>query len=399
MPLDVVLGLQWGDEGKGKLVDLMGSAYRCVARFQGGPNAGHTLYRNGIKHVLHQIPSGIFHDEVICVIGNGVIIDPITFGAETAALDALGIGWRERLWLSDKAHLILPTHRVLDQLSEDAKGAARIGSTLRGIGPAYVDKYAREGLRLSDLLAPDYRARLERGLGKHMERLPAELHPESAPLEAFFAACESLRQLDIRPVEETLLDWHEAGADILAEGAQGSRLDIDFGDYPYVTSSHTLSASACLGLGLPPQSIRRVLGVFKAYATRVGNGPFPTELQGEAADRLQRLGKEFGSTTGRARRCGWLDLPLLRQAIRLNGVTHLALTKIDIIAQLPEFQVLGVDGNWHRFEGWDPTNDREQLGESAVRFVEFLASELERPVAWVSVSPERDAVHSPTAWA
>ncbi len=399
MPLDVVLGLQWGDEGKGKLVDRLSAAYRCVARFQGGPNAGHTLYRNGVRHVLHQIPSGIFHEEVICVIGNGVIIDPITFYTEITALDGLGVAWRDRLWLSDKAHLILPTHRLLDRLSEDAKGEARIGSTLRGIGPAYVDKYAREGLRLGDLLAADYRHRIESGLQRHLDHLPSELHPPAEDLEAFWAACQCLSQLDIRPVEEALLDWHDAGADILAEGAQGTRLDIDFGDYPFVTSSHTLSASACLGLGLPPQAIRRVLGVFKAYATRVGNGPFPTELHGEQADRLQRLGHEFGSTTGRPRRCGWLDLPLLRQAIRLNGVTHLALTKVDVIAQLPEFQTLGVDGQWHRFGGWNPENDREQLSEPACRFVDFLRLQLGCPVAWVSVSPERDAVHSVADWA
>lgn len=399
MALDIVLGLQWGDEGKGKIVDRIGADYHCVARFQGGPNAGHTLYRDGRKHVLHQIPSGIFHPEVFCVVGNGVIIDPVTFCREIDQLDENDIPWRDRLWLSSRAHLILPTHRLIDRMSEEAKGDDRIGSTLRGITPAYVDKYAREGVRLGDLLAASYELRIEKALERHRTQLPEALWPNEETLAAFHAAVKRLREMAILNVEERLLDWHDQGAAILAEGAQGTLLDVDFGDYPYVTSSHTLAASACIGLGLPPQAVRRVLGVLKAYATRVGNGPFPTELLDERQEQLQRLGNEFGSTTGRPRRCGWLDLELIRRAARLNGVTHLALTKLDVIVQMPEFLVKETNGAYRSFTGWVEPPDASEPSAQAKEFVEFLSDNLGLPVSFLSVGPERDAVHCPAPWA
>lgn len=398
MALDIVLGLQWGDEGKGKIVDRISADYHCVARFQGGPNAGHTLYRHGRKHVLHQIPSGIFHPEVFCVVGNGVIIDPVTFCREIDQLEENDIPWRDRLWLSSRAHLILPTHRQIDRMSEEAKGDDRIGSTLRGITPAYVDKYAREGVRLGDLLATGYERRIEKALTRHRAQLPEALWPDEESLAAFHAAVKRLREMDILNVEERLLDWHDQGAAILAEGAQGTLLDVDFGDYPYVTSSHTLAASACIGLGLPPQAVRRVLGVLKAYATRVGNGPFPTELLDERQERLQRLGNEYGSTTGRPRRCGWLDLELIRRAVRLNGVTHLALTKLDVIVQMPEFEVKQTDGEFRRFTGWTEPANAAEPSSNAKEFVEYLSDNLRLPVSFLSIGPERDAVHCPAPW-
>ncbi|RMG61574.1 MAG: adenylosuccinate synthase, partial [Bacteroidetes bacterium] len=342
MPVDVLLGLQWGDEGKGKVVDVFAPAYDIVARFQGGPNAGHTIVLGGRKHVLHLIPSGIFQQDTICLVGNGVVIDPITLRQEIEGLEAAGIEVRDRLLISQRAHLILPSHKLLDAASEKAKGDQKIGSTLRGIGPTYMDKTGRNGLRVGDLISDQFESKYQALVAKHKGMLDslydfdydlAETEPQ------FLEAVAFLRSLKLVNGEAYLHEALRAGKNILAEGAQGTLLDIEFGSYPFVTSSNTTTSGACSGLGIPPREIGRVFGIFKAYCTRVGSGPFPTELHDEEGERIRKEGHEFGATTGRPRRTGWIDLPLLRYAVRLNGVTDLIMTKADVLSVMDEIKV------------------------------------------------------------
>jgi adenylosuccinate synthase len=341
MKVDVLLGLQWGDEGKGKIVDVLTPQYDIIARFQGGPNAGHTLQIEGDKHVLHTIPSGIFHPEKINIIGNGVIADPYILSQELAKLVAKGVDPKVNLRISKRAHLILPTHRMLDAAYEQAMGAGKIGSTLKGIGPCYTDKTARYGLRFGDILSPDFAEKYNSLKQRHLNILASYNFDHQVQLidkvsfneyqKNWFAAVEELRSFPLIDSELYINKALAEGKTILAEGAQGSLLDVDFGSYPYVTSSNTITAGVCSGLGIPPSAIGKVFGVFKAYCTRVGSGPFPTELNDETGEKLRHNGKEFGATTGRPRRCGWLDLPALRYAIMLNGVTDLVMMKSDVM--------------------------------------------------------------------
>lgn len=331
--VDVLLGLQWGDEGKGKIVDYLANDYSIIARFQGGPNAGHTLYVEGQKVVLHTIPSGIFHGHCLNLIGNGVVIDPVTLKAEIEKIKPLCPDMMERLFVAQKAHLILPTHRALDAASEASKGSSKIGSTLKGIGPAYMDKTGRNGLRVGDILSPNFREKYEKLKQKHLQMLQnysAEMDIEA--LEApFFEAVAMMRSLQIVNGEYWLDNHIKAGKKILAEGAQGVMLDVDFGTYPFVTSSNTITAGVCNGLGIAPSKIGDVYGISKAYCTRVGSGPFPTELHDETGEALRKAGHEFGATTGRPRRCGWIDLVALKYAVMLCGVTKLIITKADVL--------------------------------------------------------------------
>lgn len=333
--IDVLLGLQWGDEGKGKIVDFLAHNYDIIARFQGGPNAGHTLYVNGQKVVLHTIPSGIFHQHCLNLIGNGVVIDPVTLQAEVTKIVPLCPDLLSRLFVSQKAHLILPTHRALDAASEAAKGKDKIGSTLKGIGPAYMDKTGRNGLRVGDVLSKNFKEKYDRLVQKHKDMLKqydniVDWQQWEAP---FFEAVEALKQLQIVNGEYWLDTHIKAGKKILAEGAQGSMLDVDFGTYPFVTSSNTIASGVCNGLGVAPQRIGDVYGITKAYCTRVGGGPFPTELHDAMGEELRKAGNEFGATTGRPRRCGWIDLVALRYAVMLSGVTKLIMTKTDVLDQ------------------------------------------------------------------
>ena len=347
MTVDVLLGLQWGDEGKGKVVDYLAPRYDIIARFQGGPNAGHTLVFEDKKHVLHTIPSGIFREAQLNLIGNGVVIDPITLERELNELDEAGVEYAERLFVARKAHLILPTHRYLDKASENAKGKAKIGSTLKGIGPTYMDKTGRNGLRVGDLEAADFLDRYQGLKKKHLELL--KIYPEvdfdlAGEEEKWMAAIERLRKLQLVDGEYFINDALRTGKRILAEGAQGSMLDIDYGTYPFVTSSNTITAGVCTGLGVSPQKIGEVIGITKAYCTRVGSGPFPTELFDEMGEFLRKEGAEFGATTGRPRRCGWIDLPQLRYTIMLNGVTQLVITKLDV---LNNFETVQTGTHYH----------------------------------------------------
>ncbi len=332
--IDVLLGLQWGDEGKGKIVDYLAGQYEVIARFQGGPNAGHTLYIGGDKVVLHTIPSGIFHTHCLNLIGNGVVIDPVTLQKEIEKILPLCPDLTQRLFLSQKAHLILPTHRALDAASEAAKGADKIGSTLKGIGPAYMDKTGRNGLRVGDILSPNFREKYDKLTRKHLQMLKQY---DTVAIDwqqwepAFFEAVEMMRTLTIVNAEYWLDDLLKKGKKILAEGAQGSMLDVDFGTYPFVTSSNTIAAGVCSGLGVAPSWIGDVYGITKAYCTRVGGGPFPTELNDETGEAIRAAGHEFGATTGRPRRCGWIDLVALKYAIMLSGVTKLIMTKTDVM--------------------------------------------------------------------
>lgn len=335
--VDVLLGLQWGDEGKGKIVDFLAPEYDIIARFQGGPNAGHTLYLDDKKIVLHTIPSGVFHPNLLNVIGNGVVIDPVSFRAECEEIEGLGVDLKKSLIISEKAHIILPTHKALDKASELAKGINKIGSTLKGIGPTYMDKTGRNGLRVGDLLQKDFRDRYHTLKEKHLTLLKQMNFDEdiSGLEDDFFASVEALKKYRITAVEYWLNEQLSAGKKILAEGAQGTMLDIDFGTYPFVTSSNTITAGLCTGLGIAPQFVGKVFGISKAYCTRVGSGPFPTELFDETGDLLRERGKEFGSTTGRPRRCGWIDLVALKYACMLNGVTDLIITKADVLDEMP----------------------------------------------------------------
>src|SRR5687767_4389961 len=339
--VDVILGLQWGDEGKGKIVDFFAKDYDVVARFQGGPNAGHTLYVNDKKVVLHQIPSGVFRAGITNLIGNGVVLDPITLKKECDTVASFGVDLRKNLFISERAHLILPTHRALDRASEVSKGNEKIGSTLKGIGPTYMDKTGRNGLRVGDLLDKNFTTAYIKLRLKHQRLLDNYAFDEdiSAWEEEFFEALEFLKELNIVNGEYFLNEQLKAGKKVLAEGAQGTMLDIDFGTFPYVTSSNTISAGVCNGLGVAPQKIRDVIGVTKAYCTRVGGGPFPTELENETGEELRRVGSEFGATTGRPRRCGWIDLVALRFACMINGVTKIVMTKADVLDEFPELQV------------------------------------------------------------
>ncbi|MGB3774478.1 MAG: adenylosuccinate synthase, partial [Leeuwenhoekiella sp.] len=343
MAVDLLLGLQWGDEGKGKIVDVLTKDYDIIARFQGGPNAGHTLEFDGHKHVLHTIPSGIFHENAINLVGNGVVIDPVIFKKELDNLKKFNLDIQKKLLISRKAHLILPTHRLLDAASEASKGKAKIGSTLKGIGPTYMDKTGRNGIRVGDLELADWKERYAALREKHIAMIDfydAKIEYNLDELETeFFAAIKVLKTLNFIDSEEYLYQAQKAGKSILAEGAQGSLLDIDFGTYPYVTSSTTTAAGACTGLGVAPTDINEVYGIFKAYTTRVGSGPFPTELFDEDGETMGRVGNEFGATTGRPRRCGWLDLVALKYAVRINGVTQLMMMKGDVLSGFETIKV------------------------------------------------------------
>jgi adenylosuccinate synthase len=339
--MDILLGLQWGDEGKGKIVDFIAPDYQVVARFQGGPNAGHTLHFDGIKHVLHQIPSGAFRPEIKNLIGNGVVLDLHTLKNEILSLTKLGVDLTKNLFISKKAQLIIPTHRALDAASEKQKGDNKIGSTLRGIGPTYADKVARVGLRVGDILLPDFIERYNALKARHLEQLrfyDYEVDIREQEVQ-FFEAVEFIKNYQLVDSEYFINNEVRKGSRILAEGAQGSLLDIDFGSYPFVTSSNTTVAGACTGLGIAPHHIGKVLGIFKAYCTRVGSGPFPTELLDETGERLRRTGHEFGATTGRPRRCGWLDLPALKYAVMINHVTDLLMMKADVLNEFEEIMV------------------------------------------------------------
>jgi adenylosuccinate synthase len=341
MKVDVLLGLQWGDEGKGKIVDVLTPKYDIIGRFQGGPNAGHTLEFNGIKHVLRTIPSGIFHEKSINIIGNGVVIDPVVLLSEIEALIKMGVDVKSKLLLSTKAHLILPTHRLLDAASEAAKGKEKIGSTLKGIGPTYMDKTGRNGIRVGDILLPNFKEKYNALVEKHKQILSHHnfAYDLSAMEPEWFKAIEDLKAFQQIESEHYINDAFKNNKAILAEGAQGSLLDIDFGSYPFVTSSNTICAGACTGLGIAPNRIGKVFGIFKAYCTRVGSGPFPTELFDEVGDNIRNKGREFGSVTGRPRRTGWLDLPALKYAVMINGVTELMMMKADILSGFETIQV------------------------------------------------------------
>lgn len=416
MKVDVLLGLQWGDEGKGKIVDVLTPQYDIIARFQGGPNAGHTLEFEGIKHVLHTIPSGIFRKEVLNVIGNGVVIDPVVFQKELEKLAPFDLDITSRLLVSKKAHLILPTHRLLDQASEAAKGLNKIGSTLKGIGPTYMDKTGRNGLRVGDIYSPNFKQKYDALVEKHLGILS---HHEGfefdlASLETpWFEGIEVLKTLPAIDSEQYMNDALKAGKKILAEGAQGTMLDIDFGTYPFVTSSNTVTAGTCTGLGVAPTKIGNVIGIFKAYCTRVGSGPFPTELENEVGEKIRKEGFEFGATTGRPRRCGWIDLPQLRYAIMVNGVTELSMMKSDVLDTFDSiyacthyiingekvdffpFDIIDseVTPVYEEIKGWN--SDLTKLSSYAdapaelKSYVEYLEQKLEVPITVVSVGPDR----------
>lgn len=415
--IDVILGLQWGDEGKGKIVDYLANDYDIVARFQGGPNAGHTLKFGGNKYVLHTIPSGIFRPGLINLIGNGVVLDPQVFQRELRSLEQSNVSFLDRLFVSRKAHLILPTHRWLDAASEAHKGKAKIGSTLKGIGPTYMDKTGRNGLRVGDVSSPIFKEQYEALKNKHLELL--KIYPEVAfdlerEEQAWFESLDTLRSLKFVDCEYYINEALQAGKKILAEGAQGSMLDIDFGTYPFVTSSNTITAGVCTGLGVAPQRIGRVIGITKAYCTRVGGGPFPTEQDNETGEKLRQEGMEFGSTTGRPRRCGWIDLPQLRYTILLNGVTDLCITKIDVLNFFPEIAAATqyryenmetdklpfdmchtpVEPVLKKYAGWNAALDAalqyEDLPEQARAFLIDLEDYLGVPIKMISTGPERE---------
>ncbi|WP_222984627.1 adenylosuccinate synthase [Flagellimonas meishanensis] len=415
--VDLLLGLQWGDEGKGKIVDVLTKDYDIIARFQGGPNAGHTLEFDGIKHVLHTIPSGIFHKNAINIVGNGVVIDPVIFRKELDNLKKFNIDIVSKLLISRKAHLILPTHRLLDAASEAAKGKAKIGSTLKGIGPTYMDKTGRNGMRVGDLEFSDWKQKYRALADKHEAMIGfynVDVQYDLAELETeFFEAIESLRKLTFIDSEQYLFNAQAEGKKILAEGAQGSLLDIDFGTYPYVTSSNTTAAGACTGLGVPPNKIERVFGIFKAYATRVGSGPFPTELFDQDGETMGRVGNEFGATTGRPRRCGWLDLVALKYAVQINGVTDLMMMKADVLSGFDKIKVCtayhykgesidhlpyNIESNhvtpiYTELKGWSADltklNHATDLPKALNDYIAFLEKELQVPIKIVSVGPDR----------
>ena len=417
MSIDLLLGLQWGDEGKGKIVDVLTAGYDIIARFQGGPNAGHTLEFGGIKHVLHTIPSGIFHEKSVNVVGNGVVIDPVILAKEIDDLSKYNLDIPSRLLISRKAHLILPTHRLLDAASEASKGKAKIGSTLKGIGPTYMDKTGRNGLRVGDTELPDFMERYHALVKKHLAMLDnynSRIEFDLNELEReWFAALEVLKSLTFVDSEHYLNQAVAQGKKILAEGAQGAMLDVDFGTYPFVTSSNTMAAGACTGLGVPPRAIGEVFGIFKAYTTRVGSGPFPTELNDATGDRLCEIGREYGATTGRRRRCGWLDLPVLKYACMVSGVSQLMMMKADVLSGFPEVKVCthyeymgkkidylpyNIEEQYLRpiyetLPGWngDLTGVTDEAGipQELRAYIAYIEKALEVPITIVSVGPDR----------
>lgn len=418
--VDVILGLQWGDEGKGKIVDYFAPQYDIIARFQGGPNAGHTLYVNDKKIVLHQIPSGIFHQGTINIIGNGVVLDPVTLKRECDTVASFGIDVKKNLFISQRTNLIVPTHRALDKASETQKGEGKIGSTLKGIGPAYMDKTGRNALRVGDLLDKTFTTNYIKLRLKHQKLLDNFHFIEdiSAWEEEFFEAIEFLRTLNIVNGEYFINNEISNGKKVLAEGAQGSMLDIDFGTFPFVTSSNTISAGVCTGLGVAPQKIHEVLGVTKAYCTRVGGGPFPTELEDATGEELRKTGNEFGATTGRPRRCGWIDLVALKYTCMLNGVTQVVMTKADVLDAFEELKVcttykingeekdevpfqmsrVKIDPVYKSFKGWS-TNTSEikqatSLPSSMSTYIEFINQYIGTPVKYVSNGPGREQIIS-----
>jgi adenylosuccinate synthase len=417
MKIDLILGLQWGDEGKGKIVDVLTNNYDIIARFQGGPNAGHTLEFDEIKHVLHTIPSGIFHHKKINVIGNGVVIDPVIFKKEIDTLKNLGVDVSSKLFVSRKAHLIFPTHRLIDQASELSKGKKKIGSTLKGIGPTYMDKTGRNGFRVGELEIDGWKNKLNNLISKH-ERLIKSFNVEieyniNELKDEFLDALKFLKSLTLIDSEHYFHTSLKSNKKILAEGAQGSLLDIDFGTYPYVTSSNTTSAGACTGLGIPPNKIGNVYGIFKAYTTRVGSGPFPTELFDETGERIGKIGHEFGATTGRARRCGWLDLVSLKHSINVNGVTELIMMKGDVLSGLEKLKICtkyrykneilehlpftiddsSLEPIYEEIEGWNEDitqiDNYHDLPDNFKKYVTFLEKNLELEIKIVSVGPNR----------
>ena len=417
MAVDLLLGLQWGDEGKGKIVDVLTSNYDIIARFQGGPNAGHTLVFNDKKYVLHTIPSGIFHDNKINLIGNGVVIDPVILNKEIENIKNEEVDIKKTLFISRKAHLILPTHRLLDAASEKSKGKNKIGSTLKGIGPTYMDKTGRNGFRIGDLENDNWKIKYQQLSEKHKQLIKfynVELDFSLDELEKeFFKAIEDLRKIDFVDSEELLFKSQDEKKSILAEGAQGSLLDIDFGTYPYVTSSNTTAAGACTGLGISPNSINDVFGIFKAYTTRVGSGPFPTELFDSYGERMSKVGNEFGATTGRPRRCGWLDLVALKYACRINGVTKLMMMKTDVLSGFDKVLVCTkynykgelienlpydlsdktLEPIYQEFSGWSENlrnlESISELPKNLNKYIQFLENELNIPIVIVSVGPDR----------
>ena len=409
---------QWGDEGKGKIVDFLAPQYPIIARFQGGPNAGHTLVVDGKKIVLHTVPSGILYPEIVNLIGNGVVIDPATLKKEIESLSSYDIDLQRQLRIAEKAHLILPSHRMLDAASEHAKGAGKIGSTLRGIGPTYMDKTGRNGIRVGDAISSNFMTKYNELKAKHMRLL--SLYPEftideeavKKAEEAFFEGIEFIQSLSIVNGEQFLHNALEKGTDILAEGAQGTLLDIEYGSYPFVTSSNTISAAACTGLGISPQNIREVIGITKAYCTRVGSGPFPSELHGEEGESLRQKGGEFGATTGRPRRCGWLDIPLLDYAIKINGVTQIAMTKVDVLEDMESVSYANsytIDGsivkgipfdlddqrivvNYNEVPGWSATEDGS-IHPNLQEFIDTVERKLSVPIRYLSNGPEREKLN------
>lgn len=415
MKVDVLLGLQWGDEGKGKIVDVLAPKYDVVARFQGGPNAGHTLEFDGIKHVLHQIPSGIFRGKTRNVIGNGVVLDPIVFRTEIEKLSKYNLNVRANLFISKKATLIVPTHRLLDQAQEKAKGDQKIGSTLKGIGPSYQDKIGRQGLRVGDVLSDNFESKFRKLTEIHFEILKNHSIEFNWPdLETqFFESVNFLKQFNLIDSEYFINDELNKNSSVLAEGAQGSLLDIDFGSYPFVTSSNTVTAGACTGLGIAPGRIGEVYGIFKAYSTRVGSGPFPTELMDDEGEKMRKQGNEFGSTTGRPRRCGWIDLPSLKYSIMINGVTQLLMMKADVLSAFPVIKICThyklSDGTitetlpyeivnqkitpiYTELPGWNtPLSGTSESGlpSKLLEYVNFLEKALNVPISMISIGPDR----------
>ena len=414
--VDVILGLQWGDEGKGKIVDYFAPGYDIIARFQGGPNAGHTLYVDGKKTVLHQIPSGIFHEDKINLIGNGVVLDAVTLKRECETVASFGVDYKKNLYISERTHLILPTHRALDKASELQKGNDKIGSTLKGIGPTYMDKTGRNGLRVGDLLDKNFTTQYIKLRMKHQRLLDNFNFTEDISNweEEFFEAIELLRDFKIVNGEYFINEKIQQGKKVLAEGAQGSMLDVDFGTFPFVTSSNTISAGVCTGLGIAPQKIKEVLGVTKAYCTRVGSGPFPTELLDETGELIRKTGSEFGSTTGRPRRCGWIDLIALQFACMINGVTQILMTKADVLDALPDLNVcngymingeekkyvpfqmnrVNIDPQYKSFKGWQTditaVKDFEAMPAEMKVYIDYMNSFLGVPVKYISNGPGRD---------
>lgn len=431
MSVDILLGLQWGDEGKGKIVDVIAPRYEVVARFQGGPNAGHTLEFDGHKHVLHQIPSGIFHPKIKNIIGNGVVLDPIIFRKEIDGLSKFNIDFGKNLFISKKAQLIIPSHRLLDLASEKNKGEGKIGSTLKGISPTYQDKIARQGLRVGDILDNNFKISYNTLLDIHKSKLEffkfdlnkdlngikdfEKYDFDFKKIEAdFFAAIEFLKTFNLVDSEYLINEELAKGKSVLAEGAQGSLLDIDFGSYPFVTSSNTTAAGVCSGLGIAPSKVKEVYGIFKAYCTRVGSGPFPTELNDEVGEKIRQIGKEFGSTTGRPRRCGWLDLPTLNYTCMLNGVTHLLMMKADVLNEFEEINICTgyklADGTitnqlpydmvketvipiYKTMKGWNcdlsPFKTFDAMPEAMKTYLQFIENETKLPISVVSIGPDR----------